>query len=265
MVKSMVKLQWNRIAVVYEDDAYGQDGYKTLKTLTEEQSICIALTRTVSIKNGISANEISKILEDVIIGIPNSRPPINGIVLIASKLVANFVLRSLDKSSYASFPIIMFSEGTRLDDSVFKQLNGDVISKSKGSLLLAPPYIEISEFTEHWKAIFKDVTIFNEESKSNPWLREVFYQVTDCGTRNCAIRPLTDAEMKINFHRQPLQISYAIKAAHTMVKAVTKLRTDYCATTTSPCTGFVDNVKPGDMIEAIKGLQIDFQNDFSWQ
>jgi hypothetical protein len=264
MVKSMEQLKWNRIAVVYEDNIYGQEGYTQLRTLATKQAICIALNRTVSIKNGISANEISNILEDILIGVPNSRPPINGIVLIASKSVANFILLSLGKSSYSPVPIIMFSEGTQLDDSVFKQYNGDVIAKSKGSLLLTPPYLEISEFIEHWNAIFTNSSFFDKESKSNQWLFDVLYKVIGCASRKCDFRSLTDTEIRTHFTQQPLQISYAIKAVHTMIKAVTKLRTEYCQTKTGSCTGFVDSFKQGNMIDAISGLQINFQNDFSW-
>ncbi|XP_053382572.1 uncharacterized protein LOC128549591 [Mercenaria mercenaria] len=264
MVKSMVKLDWNRIAVVYEDNVYGQDGYTRLKARVEQEGICIALTRTITINNGINANEISQILQDITVGVPNSRPPINGIILIATSSVANSVILSLDQSKYSSFPIIMFSEGTNLDGRVFKQFNGDVIAKSKGSLVLAPPYREVLEFTEHWNSIFTNASKFNLESTSNPWLLDVFYKITSCAAQDCDIRVLTNEEMKEYFSQQPLFVSYAVIAAHAMVKAAINLRPSYCLTQSNPCTGFVNNFHQGDMINAIKGMDINFQNDFSW-
>lgn len=265
IVLYMKELKWNRIAIVYEDNVYGRTEYASVKSRAEEESICIALARGINTTVGIKASEISQMLVDIIVGNSQSRPAINGIVLIASAPVAKVLMSALDKSEYSSTPIIMLSGANNLDEHVYRRYDGKVFSKSKGTLVVAPTYRDVVEFTQHWTSIFTNATTFSIESSTNTWLLDVFNKVTECATKTCSFNPLTDAEIETAFRQQPVSVSYAITAAHALVKAVRSLRTEFCSKNVKACGDFLQNFKTGNMIAALKGLNVQFSTDFRWR
>lgn len=264
MVESMKQLDWNRIAVVYEDTVYGRAGYTRLKSRTEKDGICIALSRAIKTNTGIDTNSISLTLVEIITGNSQSRP-VNGIVLIATASVSKAVMSSQDMYKYSHYPIIMLSEGTNMDENVFRRYgDGNVISKARGTLILSPPYRVITEFIQHWNSIFTNATKFNIESALNPWLLEIFYKVTNCVTKDCGFKALTSEEIKLAFRQQPVFLDYAVTGAHALIKALSSLRTDFCVSNQHECNDFLRHFNPGDMITALKGMDIKFKTDFSW-
>lgn len=263
MIQSMMQLQWNRIAIIYEDDLYGRDASARLISRAKQESICVSTARGIDVHSGIIIKEVSNVLTEIVVG-TGTRPSIHGIVYIGSTSLSRTIFLTLGKFGVSSVPIVMLSEGINMDTTVFKQYAGGVISEAKGSLVFAPPYREVSEFSIHWKDIFTNASYFEEESTSNPWLVDVFYAVTNCEERDCAFIALTDAQYNAVFKTQPLYVQYAILAAHALVKATTELQEGVCSSS-SPCDAFKTKFRPGKVVETIKKLEINLATDFSWR
>lgn len=259
----MMRLQWNRIAIIYEDDLYGRDASARLISRAKQESICVSIARGIDVHNGVTASEVSNVLTEIIVG-TGSRPSTHGIVYIGDTSLSRTIFLTLRHFDFSSVPIVMLSEGINMNTNAFKQYTGDVISEAKGSFVFAPPYREVSEFSAHWKAIFTNASYFEEESKSNPWLFDVFYAVKNCEKRDCQFSALTDAEYNVLFETQPLYVQYAILAAHALVKVATQLQEDVC-TSSTPCDAFKTEFSSGDVLKAIKGLEINLATDFSWR
>lgn len=163
MIKAMVGLKWNRVAVLYEKNTYGRGAVNFLQQRAIEENICISLKRALEVDNGVNSLEITNVLTEIVTG-NSSRPSINGIIFIGDYLIARTLFITMKNSAFATVPIVMLSEGFGLDSSVFKEINGKVISKSKGSLALSPPYVEVTEFLTYWKSVFTNATTFQIES-----------------------------------------------------------------------------------------------------
>lgn len=262
MIQSMLELKWNRIAVVFEDDTYGKEATDRLEFRAKQESICVSLTERISV-NGVTVDEITALLNNIIVGSGN-RPPIHGIVYIGSSSTAHSVLLTLNGAGFSSVPIVMLSEGVNMNTHVFRQFNGQLLLKAKGSLVLSPTYREITEFIVHWRSIFTNKTYFEEEVKSNPWLLDVFYDATQCGERNCKFTEMTDVEYKEAFEVQPLYIQYAVLATHALAKSVQVLHQELCSVPGS-CSSFATEFQAGDVLDKLKGLTINMATDFKWK
>ncbi|XP_053381789.1 uncharacterized protein LOC123540239 [Mercenaria mercenaria] len=263
MIQTMKELEWNRIAIIFEDDTYGREASTRLTLRAKQESICISMDSGIPVNNGVSANDISTLLNNIIYGSTNS-PSINGIVYIGSSTFARSIFISLDNTGFSAVPIVMLSEGINMQTSVFKSHNGFARPAAKGSLVLAPSYLEVTEFADHWKAIFTNKTYFEKESVTNPWLIDLYHEITECEKRNCEFAVLTESEFGAAFGAQPLYVQYSILAAHALVKGIKELQEKHC-----PTPGFCDTFKTefrtGDLLENIKDIDIDMSTDFQWK
>ncbi|WAR17272.1 GRM-like protein [Mya arenaria] len=66
MVATMEQLGWNRIAVLYQDDAGVRHFWERLQKLTSDRGICVSRTSAITVTNGISSSQITSALEQVI-------------------------------------------------------------------------------------------------------------------------------------------------------------------------------------------------------
>lgn len=248
MIQTMIKLEWNRIAVIYEDDAYGRFVVKQLQQRASQENICISLTKALDVQHGISATQISTILNEIILG-KDTRPSIMGVVLFASSSTLKKIFYRLSLSGLSPVPVFMISEAMDMDINVFKSSSGNVISKVKGSLVFTPPFKEVKEFSDHWRAIFTNASEFEKESESNPWLIDVYRSVTGCETKDCTFSPLTDTKIDDFFGGDHVYVQYAILAAHALIKGVKFQHQTY---------------QNKDMVSIMKGITIDIGKDFQW-
>jgi hypothetical protein len=263
MIATMLKLEWNRIAVLYEDDIYGQDAINRLQKRATEEGICISVIRKITVQNGIDVNQINAILSEIV-QVSNSRMPISGFVLFGSSVTVNTIFVWLDNSGVLPTPAVMLSDGFNMDTTVFQNhANNKVISRAKGTLAISPPFNEVISFTTHWRAIFSNATKFKQENSTNPWLTEVYYTVTNCYTKDCEFVPLSDIELDRVFINQPMYVSHAVTAAHVLAKALNKTHQMICHNERN-CSVFWEQFKPGDMIDNIKGMDVDLAKELIW-
>lgn len=249
MIQSMKQLGWNRIALIYEDDRYGQDAANRLHQLAKPEDICISVKEAINVESGINIVEIANIFSTVILG-EKSRPVISGVVLFASSSTVKTIFRWIRNSDLSPVPIFMLSEAMNLDTNMFKSVTGDILPTAKGSLVFSPPYREVVEFTDHWQSIFTNATKFQKESESNPWLIDVFHSVTNCDTRDCTFYPMTDEKYENEFGSRHLFVSYAILAAHALAKGIEIVE---------------QNNQSRSINNVMRGLTLDVNSDLQWR
>ncbi|XP_052765537.1 uncharacterized protein LOC128206874 [Mya arenaria] len=263
MVATMEQLGWNRIAVLYQDDAGVRHLWERLQELTSNRGICVSRAAGFTVTNGIILSQISSALEHVI------EDEISGLVFLGDASVAVKLFRAIDASGYTNSPVVMLSESASMQMAVFRRADGTLIGRSRGALSVAPLYIPVEEFLQHWRAIFTNTTVFQQRSVINPWLDDVYYDVTGCDTLDCTINNMDAILYNTTFrdYFDDLYTFHAIAGAHLIVKAAKNQYTSICGSNTGDmglCEDFIANFKPGDMVDAVKGMAINFKDDFDW-
>ena len=259
----MKELQWNRIAIMYEDSIYCKDCASAIKEQAEQNLICVSklLAIRVSKVGDVQTDQINILLDDIM----QQTPVIGGVVLFASKDVANKVLYAVESKGVANVPLFILSESVGLKDDVFLSTSGVPMSKTRGSISVSPPYSIIEPFTEYWQSLLTDLTLLKVQGMHNPWLNDMFKSVSGCDPRllnDCQILTLEEAQSKL--HMQPVYLKYAILAAHTMVKTLQQVYDRTCPESAVDCLSkFKTDFKPPTMIEGVKGLKINFGTDFN--
>jgi hypothetical protein len=261
MIKTMKSLEWNRIAIIYVNDTYGRDANNRLILRANEESICTSMTSAIPVET--SGDFFNSLISDITIG-TKDRAPINGIVYIGSSSFARSIFIALENTGFAPHPIVMLSEGINMQTSVFQYSSGLTLKSSKGSLVLAPNYQEIIEFMSHWQSIFTNKTYFEKEVMTNPWLMDLYYEITECERRNCEFTPLTESDYAEAFNAQILYVQYAILAAHTLVKGTRELHDNHCSSSVF-CDAFKTNFRAGDLVNILENINIDLGKDFQWK
>ena len=263
MILLMKKLQWNRIAIMYEDSIYCKDCALAIKEQAQQNLICVSKLLAISVSNAgdVTVDQINGLLDDIM----QQTPVIGGVILFASKDVANKVLYAVESKGVANVPLFILSESVGLTNDVFLSASGVPMSKTKGSISVSPPYSEIIPFTEYWQSLLTDLTLLKEQAIDNPWLNDMFKSVSGCDpelSNVCQNLTLEEAQSKI--HMQPVYLKYAILAAHTMAKALQQLYMKVCSGSSANCLNkFRADFTPAMMTEEMDGLKIDFETDFN--
>jgi hypothetical protein len=263
MIQSMVKLEWSRIGIVYEDNIYGQDMEYALQMKAKEVGICVALSRKLSVSYGVNLVEVSGITNEILYG-KGQISPISGIVFIGSGSSAKEFMLYLTKQRVTTLPIMMFSEGSNLDKVIFTANDGSIQSKSLGNLLLSPAFTNVYEFSSHWKSVFTNASVFEVENRTNHWLSDVYYNLNGCDQKDCIYKTLSNDVLDKTFSQQSPYIKFAMIAAHVLVKGVVLLHKRQCAEN-ALCSGLQREFKSGDVLQIIRGMPINLATDFSWR
>lgn len=248
----MLRLEWNRVAVIHEDDVYGESMKDSFVEQAVRVDICVSVIKSINIENGYKPNYVKSMIDDIVLG-TGDRPYINGILYIGFSRAINTMFYHLSNSPYSSVPIVMLSEGAGLNLETFSDHTNVLFSKAKGSLISAPPKHEVAEFSAHWSNIFTNATALDHESLSNPWLHDL--SQSKCITTPCSIEQ----------NSQSVFVYYAITAAHALIKSFMEVRDSKCSTKAGVCDVFRNDFKQKHFLESLKGISIDFADDFLWR
>ncbi|KAK3607962.1 hypothetical protein CHS0354_006561 [Potamilus streckersoni] len=253
------KLEWNRIAIIYENDTYGIEAGISLKNLAEEKGICIPIFHSVAVDSPQASdpNQINSILNSMLLTIS---PSVGGLVFIGSEDVVNKLLIAASERFLNSRLSFIFSDGIQIQESVLKN-SQIVLEKSRGAFAVGSPRVIITEFDQYWHTLFQNTSLLLKESFSNPWLLDVFEQKTSCRPDVASCIGLNGKQLKMSFPTQPLYIQYAILSALVIARTFREVYKDNC-TNSSNC---LEDILPGQMIEKLKSLTINFDTDFKWK
>ena len=269
MVALMKELQWNYIAIIYDNNVYGIEGKDGLTTQASANSICIA--KNVSLPDGaLNLANLQQILRDII---TNTESPIHGIVVFASDSHVNSIMSAATSlKNVITDPLsFILSEAVGLSDIFFKTSNGVLYSTAKGVYAVNPPRLYVNEFEIYWKNMFKNVSAVVEESQSNPWLRNVYSHYSG----GCL--PSNDPETPgcINLGQSQLTAvgeksswtSYAMKAAYVVAKSLNDIHSRLCSGVISGICSSLKNAIHEDRGSILTSFRndrspINFKQDF---
>ena len=262
MIELMKELDWNRIAIIYEDNLYCKSCIESLIEQAKQSLICVSKQFAISISStgDVSIGQINSFLDEIML----YSPVIGGVVLFASKDVTNKVLLAVDSKGIDNVPAFIISESAGIRDDIFMSSTGTVMPKTKGSMIVTPPYTEITSFSEYWSSLMMNITLLKEKIVFNPWLLDVFVSIANCDPLSVpTCQGLTQNQVESNFPMQPVYLKYSILAAHTLTKASLQLYKKLCSGNSTDClAGFKKIFKPNMMIEEMDGLTVDFRTDF---
>ncbi|KAK3085796.1 hypothetical protein FSP39_008773 [Pinctada imbricata] len=180
IISLLLKVEWNYVAVLYLDDTYGKGAFQEFQIIARTHDICIPYHKSLSVGTygELNPTEITDSL-DTIINYPES--PIHGVVVFSSSKTARDILRSAEiRRRQNTFQLaFVFSDGVGLNLQTFSD-NDQIIDIAKGSFIASPPIINFPNFTSHWNDIFNNKQTLDTESKTNPWLLEVFKDFNLC-------------------------------------------------------------------------------------
>lgn len=245
----MRKLNWTYVAVYYENNNYGIEGFTQLETLAKPYGICVPVKREIDANQSIQKleteikNQLST-LQDA------NGNDVGGVIVFGSSKLADILIRQANElSPNVSFPVFVFSEAIATDETIFEYANGSAIPAARGLFHINPKHTHLSKFAEHWTSIFDDPDKLSKESSTNSWLTDVNQQ---CQSPVC----------RTQLESQGGYIEYAIRAALTMAWMVKSIHSDACgASSSGVCDQFC--ATPGtDFIDKLETANFNTRSDF---
>lgn len=257
----MLKLEWNRVSILYENDSYGRTGAIDLQRLALKHNICVPRMDAINIDSSrrIDVNEVKRILEEIII----QSPHITGVVYVGGMTVANTILRIVEKQDYKDVPIFLLSESIQLQNKVFYSSDGTILKKPRGAMTVSAPMIDTTTSSNFWDYIRSSLTDSDailELSQKDLLLKDMVGTYNGkCSSTSCS--PLTVAEANRLISDRSPYVNYALLAAMTMVEALRKTYNTICSgAVCADITTFKNTFKPSNTLQAMDGLSISFDD-----
>jgi len=262
MVSLMVELEWNYIAIIYDDDIYGTEGKTALTKKAAANSICVAATFAIP-TGAINVNDLKGMLNNII---QNAESPISGVVVFTSDTHVTSIMSTATALQNEINDQISFiiSEAVGLSDSYFKDSNGNVYKTSKGVYVVSPPQLEIEEFELYWTGTFQNVSTLVDESRTNKWLRNVFQYYSGClpttNSQDPGCQELDTSKLALASQKSAWT-SYAIEAAYVVADVIKELHTSLCSGKEGLCTEMKTALhrNKASLINKMNGLSVDFR------
>lgn len=257
----MVELEWNYIAIIYDDDIYGTEGKTALTTKATANSICVAATFAIP-TGAVNVNDLKGVLQSII---QNTESPISGVVVFTSDTHVTSIMSTATALKNAVNDQISFiiSEAMGLSDSYFKNSNGDIFTTSMGVYVVSPPQLEIDEFELYWKSTFQNVSTLVDESRTNKWLRDVFQYYSGClpntNSQDPGCSELDTSKLEL-VSQKSAWTSYAVKAAYVVADVIKELHTSLCSGQQGLCTQMKTalHTNKASLINKMHDLSVDF-------
>ncbi|XP_045209918.2 uncharacterized protein LOC123561535 [Mercenaria mercenaria] len=256
MVHLMTSLEWNRIAVIYENDTYGRIGAESLKVTALRNDICISQMYPITIDSSrhVDIAQIKSIIDKLVV----KSPSVQGAVYLGGQAVARSIFQIINNLQFTEVPIFIMSESTQLQLDAFQSLDGTILSDSKGTLSVSTPYSEDNDLKDYWNSLFTDIEKLGNASLGNPYLKDVFKAYSGCNVRDDTCTALTDAQINEKSPKQPVYVKYAIFAAHTLVEALRKVSETICQGKCSSVQDFKKNFGPSKALMEMDTLSVTY-------
>lgn len=262
-------LDWTFLAVIYDDTSYGHGGLEGLQSAIKGLDICFPETIAIDSSSGYDNANIEHVIRTRILKDNSSLedPPISGIVVFGSYLLAQAVLRVLehDFTNTESLPALLFSESAVYIEGLFP-------NTSRGSFIPSPTRRDIQEFTEYeWTNMFVDKQILYETASTDRFFKDMYEQTFNCqladsiANDNCSSISESDLHAAI----PPSQYNqYAVQALGAMAYAIRKVFKSACNNDISVVCDRFEHTSETHRAEFIRALentssdQINFDKDF---
>lgn len=249
----MSELEWNYIAIVYENNSYGLHGAKSLQTELHKRGICIRYSSSFNTTYGVELSTLSQIIKDITL--PKGGA-VSGIVFFGGQSSAEkFLTAMADLDLGGDTPSIMFSEGVGTSKNVFKQ---ETLTASRGNLVVSPTYQPVNSFLEHWNNIFRNKTVLVDESETNPWLKDIFTKIKGCSydDPNCLVPTEQQIENAVS---KNIYLKFAVDAVCMFAKALKQSKNQICSN--DSCSLLTED-GISILLNALKSVEVNMASEF---
>ncbi|XP_071088499.1 uncharacterized protein [Haliotis cracherodii] len=262
MVQLMKSLEWNYIAIVYDNDTYGREGAESLKSAAERQGICVPVY--VSISPGSGSEEQRKRFQSIGDKLEQeSESPVLGLAFFGHAETAKTMFDFLD-IKLSNFQMIV-SESIGESESYLMKSDGSVYPLAKGLLTPSPPYYDVTLFKSHWQSIHTDATAMLESIQNNDWLLKYMEQVSGCSLANATDVRLTCLQQSTaSVPRISIYTNYALMAAAAFAKTYKTLYERKCPQQMGICKELEDYIaNKAKFTEEMASVEVNSAAEFS--
>ncbi|XP_076467886.1 uncharacterized protein LOC143298802 [Babylonia areolata] len=227
----LLQLQWNYVAIIYDDDDYGRSAATELRQLAEQKQLCIPVfaglpTDTTSSQYAIKANQIASELKSAENGL------VRGVVILGAAATTRSLLATLGQ--HVSYVTLVLSEAVALHRATLLTPNGRVADLARGTMVTTPPYLDIPEVTALWTELWSNNSVFGNHVTTNPWLGEYFHQLVGCSYNASGCWDGASAQrtglLATEGGKLNLFVSYQVKATAVMAALLKQLHDSTCGT-----------------------------------
>ncbi|KAK7500603.1 hypothetical protein BaRGS_00008178, partial [Batillaria attramentaria] len=253
MLELLEQLEWNYVAIVYDEDDYGRSAATELRRLAKDRQICVPVFEGMPTDTG--SGDFSTAIERIANQM-KSNGLIRGVVIIGGYLTSNKLLNKL--SAEAKFVSVILSEAVGLQSSALETTSGQPMAVARGALVTSPQYFVLPEFRAFWNRLWITQTTFATEAGKNPWLAEYFRQIAGCdvGNPGCwesADRQRADLTIPDGSPDEDgigLYVWYEMKATAVMATLLKQVHQNQCGASRGVCTSLRNFIRQRTGLEA---------------
>ena len=129
------------MAIIHEDDVYGSDAQRLLKSSLESVGICVPRTLNIPSSPPYDNDYFLEIIDIL------TQEKIQGVVFFGSTVAVKTFLTVYQTYPFTEYPTFIFSEGIELQTQALKGPGG-ALKVAKGAFMLSPTFREIPEFSD---------------------------------------------------------------------------------------------------------------------
>lgn len=251
-------LDWTYMAIIYENDTYGNNGVKDLLSSITSRDVCFPYKISV---NPLDAQESLVQTLDADLRRIVFDANITGLLVFGSTKLATAVMKATEiiknNTSEFTIPVFLFSEASSYLEGTFRGV-------SKGAFAVSPPRKSVQEFDKHWIDIFTDLDILYNTIPSNVYIKQLYETTFECSladskeNHNCSTLSREEVGKML---RPSLYNQYAIQAAMTVSKVAKEIYEAECPS--APNCDELYIVPRKRFIDVLNTLTIKFDDDFS--
>ncbi|KAK7473400.1 hypothetical protein BaRGS_00035373, partial [Batillaria attramentaria] len=254
MLELLEQLDWNYVAIVYDEDDYGRSAATELRRLAEDRQICVPVFESMPIDTSSEAfnsraNHIAEEMKSTENGL------VRGMVILGGRRTTRQLIRKL--ASQVNYVNLILSEAIGLQPTALQMAGGQVITIARGALLTSPQYFDLPEFRTFWNQMWTDQAAFASQAEKIPWLRSYFQEMAGCDGEglNCWTSTSSQrAELLVPSSRAGEGLSlyswYELKAVAVMASLLKQLHLRECGSVSGLCPALSSAIRDRPGLQA---------------
>ncbi|KAL3856569.1 hypothetical protein ACJMK2_011304 [Sinanodonta woodiana] len=230
IVELLKQLGWSYITIVYTDDTYGSEAYRTIRPLLAGANICLTAAIETAAED-VTSGKIDGVLNDVL------ATSTVGVIYLGNRDVGHALLDRGSSVSGAGRLQWIFTDSISLSEK-FPNMK-----YPRGLIVVVPGARSITEFEDHWVRINP-----NNPSPQNPWYKDMYMEINQCklagiqagsyysGLPNCT---LLSEDQRRSIFVQDEFVEPAVHAVYTYARALREAHLALCG----GFPGFCDSLR----------------------
>ncbi|XP_076467892.1 uncharacterized protein LOC143298804 isoform X2 [Babylonia areolata] len=220
----VLQLDWNYVAIVFEDDDYGRSMATDLRKMAEAKEVCVPVF--ASLRRTEDFDSITRKL---------STDQIRGLIFLGGQLTFQQFLPILTNSRWSRSVQLILSEAVGIRTRVLWGRPADRLVTA-GSLLTAPPLLPVPEFSLFWNKLWTNRTFF--QLQTNAWIQRYLQKTItecslsdeDCWAKESSFRSeqIVSAGSGSRQNAFSLYLGYQVKAAAVMMSLLKRVLEHSC-------------------------------------